>query len=126
MFLENVNVSLGKVEGNIEIQRQILKNVLRLQQQHQAIFNCMLCSCSCSAVNISLVTVNCFLFDIMVLAMTVACSWYLAVNRFIVRCHVTHELANEWACCSSKNTSYITRYKFFHHGKFLDRHLATT
>ena len=48
--------------------KAILKKVLRFQQQNQATFNCTLW-CTCSAINISQVTMKCFSFDVIVFAM---------------------------------------------------------
>ena len=58
-----------------------------------------------TAVNISLVTVNCFLFDVIVFAMLPAHGiWQETVS--LLSCD--NELANERACCSRKNASSIT------------------
>ena len=62
--------------------------------------------CRATAVYISRVTVNCFLFDVIVFAMLPARGiWRETVSLGKSR---DNELANEWARCSGKNASYIT------------------
>ena len=83
VFGETVR-SLGKHWDSREKQKQILKNALRFQQQHQATFNWTLWS-RATAVNISRVTVNCFPFDIIVSAMLPAHGiWRETVSLFDV------------------------------------------
>lgn len=50
-------------------QKQVLKNKLRSQWQHQATFNCRFWS-HATEVNLSWVTMNCFPFDIIIFAVT--------------------------------------------------------
>ena len=74
--------------------KQILKNALRFQRQHQATLNCTLSS-RATAVNILRAGKSELLPVLRHSFRNIARSWHLAVNSFIVRCD--HELANEWA-----------------------------
>ena len=83
-------------------QKQFLKNSLRFMRQHQATFNCTLWS-RATAVNIWLVTVNCFPFDVIVFAMLPARGiWRETVSLFDVMWPWTSQLYNKAVCfCSS-------------------------
>ena len=116
LFPKNLNVSRDEVEGNSEIrgkqnsllpkgpvikcllysetkQKQNLKTALRFHPSRA------------TAVNISRVTVNCFPFHIIVLAMLPAHGiWRETVSLLDVMWPWT----NEWARSSGKNAGYIT------------------
>ena len=63
--------------------------------------------CRATAVNISRVTVNCFLFGVIVFAISPAHGiWRDTVSLLDV---MGNELTNEWARCSGKNANYITK-----------------
>ena len=63
-----------------------------------------------TAVNNSRVSVDCFLFDVIVFAMLPAHGiWRETVSLLdVMQGSCDNELANEWARCSEKNASYIT------------------
>ena len=105
MFPENLNVSGGKVEGNIEIHQnslsprdQSLSDLLYSKNQAKANFKKRAEIAATTSQRPPLITCNSGqhftgnseLFPVLrYIVCNVARSWHLAGNSFIVRCHVT-------------------------------------